>query len=75
MTTEKKISFKNCLIRVIKYNDSGRVFYYPAFNGNAEFTTYKGVCSYIRRVLRYERNLNETVRYNAWAGINMFLVH
>ena len=42
----KKIPFRNTIIEVYRYGT--RLYYYPSFNGNAEFTTYKQVCSYIR---------------------------
>ena len=53
----RTIQFRSYTIEIWKYGK--RVFYYPSVNDDAEFTTYKECCSYLRHWDRCNKILIE----------------
>lgn len=65
-----EIQFRGKTIEVYKYGN--RTYYYPSFNGNAEFTDYRKCCSYIRTVLYHDRLCEDITGISLLAAKSMF---
>ena len=57
----RTVMYRGVKIEVYKWLERDLLFY-PTFNGNAEFKTWEGVTSYIRGVLKYEREMDNFTR-------------
>lgn len=60
----RTIEFRGCPIEILRFGS--RVYYYPQWNRNAEFTSFKHCCSYIRGWLWINRGCEASTGFNLW---------